>query len=232
MVTRRKGKKSNFMSIAPANRKAGLWRVARSGNCNAGFTLLEIMLAVGILAIMSLAIYRFVQTNIVAMNVSAAADAVDARYGGLRELLTQQLQSLPQGAGALLGDAVKVNNGDRDVMTWVCSAGPGLLTRYASGDFKVDLRLRPHAAKSSQLDLGILRRPNDDEDSVETHETWVGLIDDVTSLQIRYFDPRLNAWVQRWTDTITLPRLVRLIIGRRDAKTPDEIVVPLARTAL
>jgi hypothetical protein len=190
------------------------------------------MLAVGILAIMSVAIYRFVQANIVAMNVSASADAVDARYMGLREMLTQELQSLPQGVGALAGDAVKVNDRDRDVLTWVCSAGPGVLTRYAPGDFKVDLRLRPHAAKSAQLDLGILRRPNDDEDAVETHETWVRLIDDVTSLQIRYFDPRLNAWVQRWTDTITLPRLVRLVIGRRDVKVPEEIVVPLARTAL
>lgn len=220
------------MSTAPANRKTALSRVVPSGSSSAGFTLLEIMLAVGILAIMSLAIYRFVQTNIVAMNVSAAADAADARYAGLRDLLTQQLQSLPQGTGALLGDAVKVNNSDRDVMTWVCSAGPGLLTRYAPGDFKVDLRLRPHPAKSLQLDLGILRRRNDDEESVETHETWVGLINDVTSLQIRYFDPRLNAWVQRWTDTITLPRLVRLVIGRRDTKAPEEIVVPLARTAL
>jgi prepilin-type N-terminal cleavage/methylation domain-containing protein len=200
-------------------------------NARGAFTLLEIMLAVGILAMMSLAIYRFVQTNIVAMNVYAAADAVDARYTGLRQMLTQELQSLPQGTGALLGDAVKVNESDRDVMTWVCTAGPGVLTRYAPGDFKVDLRLRPHAAKSTQLDLGILRRPND-EDETETHETWVGLINDVTSLQIRYFDPRLNAWVQRWTDTITLPRLVRLVIGRRDAKVPEEIVVPLARTAL
>ena len=202
-----------------------------TGRANA-FTLLEIALAVAILGMMSLAIYRFVQANIVAMNVSATADALDARYTGLREMLAQQLQSLPQGTGALVGDAVKTNDRDRDVMTWICSAGPGVLTRYAPGDFKVDLRLRPHAAKSAQLDLGILRRPNDDEDAVESHETWVGLINDVTSLQIRYFDPRLNAWVQRWTDTITLPRLVRLVIGRRDAKVPEEIVVPLARTAL
>jgi prepilin-type N-terminal cleavage/methylation domain-containing protein len=225
------------MSIASVNRNApgdvAATRCKTMGtNARGAFTLLEIMLAVGILAMMSLAIYRFVQTNIVAMNVSAAADAVDARYTGLRQMLTQELQSLPQGTGALLGDAVKLNDSDRDVMTWVCTAGPGVLTRYAPGDFKVDLRLRPHAAKSTQLDLGILRRPDDDEDETETHETWVGLINDVTSLQIRYFDPRLNAWVQRWTDTITLPRLVRLVIGRRDAKVPEEIVVPLARTAL
>jgi prepilin-type N-terminal cleavage/methylation domain-containing protein len=219
------------MSIAPV--KQGIpARIVGVRTKLFGFTLLEIMLAVGILAMMSLAIYRFVQTNIVGMNASAAADAVDARYAGLRNMLTQQLQSLPQGTGALLGDAVKVNNKDRDVLTWVCSAGPGVLTRYAPGEYKVDLRLRPHSSKATELDLGILRRPNADEDETEPHESWVGLIQDVTSLQIRYFDPRLNAWVQRWTDTITLPRLVRLVIGRRDAKMPEDIVVPLARTSL
>ena len=197
-----------------------------------GFTLLEVTLAVAILAMMSLSIYRFVQTNIAAMRVSAAADAVDARYTGLREMLSQQLQTLPPGAGALVGDAVKINDRDRDVMTWICPAGPGVLTRYATGDFKVDLRLRPRDAKSAQLDLGILRRPKNDDAVTNAHESWVRLIDDVKTLQIRYFDPRLNAWVQRWTDTITLPRLVRLVIGRSDAKVPEEIVVPLARTSL
>jgi prepilin-type N-terminal cleavage/methylation domain-containing protein len=204
----------------------------RRGTNRSGFTLLEVTMAVAILAMMALAIYRFVQANIIAMNGSAAADATDARYTGLRDLLAQQLQSLPQGTGALLGDAVKSNDRDRDVMTWICSAGPGLLTRYATGDYKVDLRLRAHDGKSAQLDLGLLRRPNDEEDDADTHQTWVRLIDDVTTLQIRYFDPRLNTWVPRWTDTITLPRLVRLVIGRRDAKVPEEIVVPLARTAL
>ena len=56
------------------------------------FTLLEIMLAVIILGMMSLAIYRFVQANVTAIRVSGEADAVEARYDGLRELMTQQLE--------------------------------------------------------------------------------------------------------------------------------------------
>ena len=64
------------------------------------------------------------------------------------------------------------------------------------------------------------------------HETWVRLIDNVATLQIRFFDSRLNTWVQRWTDTVTLPRLVKVVIGRTDAKVPTEIIVPLARMPL
>ena len=196
------------------------------------FTLLEVTLAVTFLAMMSFVIYRFVQTNIVAMRVSAAAEATDARYDGLRELLTQQMQGIPPGTGGLLGDALRVNDRDRDEMTWLCSAGPGLLTRYATGDYRVSLRLRAHDSKTNQLDLGILRKPKDDPAVSNEHETWIRLIDNVGSLRIRYFDSRLNTWVQRWVDTVTLPRLVKIVIGRSDASAPAEIVVPLARTPL
>jgi len=196
------------------------------------FTLLEITLAVTILAMMSFTIYRFVQTNIVAMRVSASVEAADARYDGLRELLMQQLQNLTPGTGALLGDALKVNDRDRDEVTWLCSAGAGLLTRYASGDYRVSLQLRAHDSKTHQLDLGLLRKPKNDSAVSNEHETWIRLIDNVGSLQIRYFDSRLNTWVQRWVDTATLPRLVKVVIGRSDASVPAEIIVPLARTPL
>jgi len=209
------------MSIVHADRKRTL-----------AFTLLEITLAVTILAMMSFAIYRFVQTNIVAMRVSAAAEATDARYDGLRELLMQQMQTIAPGTGGLLGDALRVNDRDRDEVTWLCSAGPGLLTRYASGDYRVSLRLRAHDSKNNQLDLGIMRKPKDDPAVSNEHETWIRLIDSVGSLQIRYFDSRLNTWVQRWVDTVALPRLVKIVIGRSDASAPAEIVVPLARTPL
>ena len=196
------------------------------------FTLLEIMLAVLILGMMALVIYRFVQANVTAMRVSSEMEAVAARYDGLRELLTQQLQSLPPGAGALTGEPLKIEGHDRDELTWFCSAGPGVLTRYASGDYRVNLRLRRHDAKSQQLDLGLLRTPKDDTAVSNEHETWVRLIDNVATLQIRFFDSRLNTWVQRWTDTVTLPRLVKVVIGRTDAKVPTEIIVPLARMPL
>src|SRR2546423_4240824 len=48
-----------------------------------GFTLLEIMLAVAILGMMSLAIFRFVQSNMIAMYLSSNTAAADAQYGGV-----------------------------------------------------------------------------------------------------------------------------------------------------
>lgn len=206
------------MFIAPVNRRRG-------------FTLLEIIIAVAILATMAMSIYRFVESNLSAISASSNAIAADARYDGLLEVLTAQWQSLPPGKGALLGDSFKLSDRPRDEIRWVCGAGPGLMTRYASGEYNVSLRLQSEK-DSSRYDLGLVRKPKSDTALSDVHESWIPLIENVTSLQIRYFDPRINTWVERWTDAGTLPRLVKLTIGRPDSSVPWEAIVPLGRTPL
>lgn len=179
-----------------------------------GFTLLEIVLAAAIMGLLTMAIFRFVQTNIAVVQISAADSAEEGRYRGLLDMLTAQLQSLPTGVGALAGDAYKFSERQRDEIIWTCTAGPGLMTRYAPGEFTVRMRLRPMKEGSDKLQLGIFRKPRTEAEGANEKETWVPLIDDVASLRIRYFDPRLNAWVERWTDTGTLPRLVELVMER------------------
>ncbi|MEP6809122.1 MAG: prepilin-type N-terminal cleavage/methylation domain-containing protein [Chthoniobacterales bacterium] len=198
----------------------------------AAFTLLEIMLAVAILAMMSLAIYRFVSTNLIALRISTDANLTDERYAGFVRLLSTEWSSLPTGSGALLGEPIKQNGRSRDEITWTCGAGPGLLTRYATGEFHVSLRLRPIAKSGDQMELGLARTVFDPNRKSDGPESWVPLLSGVDSIQIRYFDPRLNVWVEKWTDTITLPRLVKVIIGRPDSSVPWETIVALARTPL
>ncbi|MFL6537812.1 MAG: prepilin-type N-terminal cleavage/methylation domain-containing protein [Chthoniobacterales bacterium] len=214
----------------PASRKSRTPRCGRDGY-KAGFTLLEITLAVAILATMSLAIYRFVQANVTGMRFSAEQTAADARYTGLVNMLTAQWQSLPPGVGALLGEPFKLSDMPRDEITWVCSAGPGLLTRYASGDFVVTLRMRESKTVRNTYDLGVTRQAAE-ETGGESPGSWLPLIENIRGIQIRYFDPRLNSWVERWTDTSTLPRLVKLDIARPDLSVPWEVIIPLGRTPL
>ena len=212
--------RSNSMSIARVKRPS-----------RRGFTLLEIMLAVAILGMMAMVIYRFVATNLIIMRVSAEENAAEARYSGFINLITAQLQELPSGQGALSGEPFKFNDRSRDEINWICGSGPGLVTRYAPGEFIVSVRLRPMSGKSDQMEIGFNRKPRDTAEGSTEGETWVPLLDKVSSLQIRYFDVRLNAWVERWTDTVTLPKLVRLVIGRPD-RDPTEAVIALGRTAL
>src|SRR5947208_7335685 len=216
--------RDNFNDVAGSARASasrGRKRVAAV----AGFTLLEISLAVAILAMMSLAIYRFVQANITAVRVSSDQTLIDARYTGLLNLLSAQWQSLPSGVGALTGEPLKLNDRPRDEVTWICSAGPGLLTRYASGDYVVSLRGRPMQGSADLMEIGMVRKPRGSSDP--DSESWVPLLRNVSSLQVRYFDPRLNSWVERWTDTMTLPRLVKIAVGRSDLPVPWEAVIAL-----
>ena len=192
-----------------------------------GFTLLEIMLAVAILGMMAIAIFRFVQTNLIAVRFSAETAAADAQYDGLRDLLTTQWQSLSPLRAKMVGEPFKLNDRERDEIKWSCGAGHGLLTRYAPGEFTAVLRLQPN---DDRLDLGILRKPEDDSDVGEKNETWVPLIKNVGSLEISYFDPNANDWLPRWPGGNRLPSLVKVSVGRPDATEPWEAVIPLRRT--
>src|SRR4029434_5682339 len=116
-----------------------------------GFTLLEIMLAVGILGLMSLAIFRFVQANMTALRLSSDIAVRDSQYDGLRDLLTSEWQSLSSVKSKMYGEPFKLNERERDWVRWNSSAGPGLLTRYAPGDFTVTLRLQPESEKNDRL---------------------------------------------------------------------------------
>jgi prepilin-type N-terminal cleavage/methylation domain-containing protein len=208
------------MSIAPAK-----------GKRRAGFTLLEITLAVAILGMMAFAIFRFVSTNLIAVRLSTELAEVDAGYSSLARVLTEQFQELPAGQGMLLGEPFKFEGRPRDELTWICEAGPGLFTHYASGEYSVTLRLRP-MEKSNAMELGVVRESEDDTNPVEENKIWVPLLTNVRSMEIRYFDPRLNAWVDRWTDRGTLPHLVRLTITRVGGSVPWVAVLPLRRTPL
>ena len=191
--------------------------------------MLEIALAVAILGMMALVIFRFVSANLISMRVSAEENAAEARCAGLVDLVTAQLQELPSGVGALSGEPFKFGDRPRDEMTWICGSGPGLLTRYAPGEFLVSMRLRPVGEKGDQMEIGFMRRPRDAAEGETEADTWVPLLNNVRSLQIRYFDPRLNAWVERWTDPGVLPKLVRMVIGRPD-RGPVEAIISLGRT--
>ena len=195
-----------------------------------GFTLLEILLAVAILGMMALAIYRFVQTNLTALRFSSETQAADTQYEGLRDLLTTQWQSLTPIRARMVGEPFKLNDRERDEIRWNCGAGPGLLTRYAPGEFTVVLRLQPANDKSDRLDLGISRKSLEDSDKKEAHETWVPLIKNVGSLEIAYFDPNANTWLPRWPGGNRMPSLVKVSVGRLDAANPWEAVIPLRRT--
>ena len=60
---------------------------------------------------------------------------------------------------ALTGKAYKFHGLSNDQMTWTCTAGTGLLTTAAPGEFQVTLTVQPVDDSSNETELGLRRQP-------------------------------------------------------------------------
>lgn len=197
---------------------------ARSSRRGA-FTLLEVMMAVLITALLMGALFRFVQSNLQAIKISTELSTERKALEGLINLVRDQLNDLPaRGQAMLLGTTNKYRDLASDEMQWVSKAGAGILTTAAPDEYRVTLAIQPIEKTSKELEIGLRRRRVDAQD--ESY-SWLPLLRNVVAMEIRYFDPRQNAWVERWRDPAARPAVVRLRIWRRADTPPVEAVLPV-----
>ena len=211
-------------------------------------------MAITILMIVSVTLYRFVDTTLRAAAFSQKSGQEDAAFNGLRRLVASQLAALPANQDStLVGMTVTSHGARRDAMQLVCPAGNAVLTPDAHGFYQITLGVREQGRGSGHFALGLEREPwtdDNDEDAapapagnnaagasrlqttdlrpgrsrVQMPSDWVKLMDNVNALEVTYFDARLNGWVDRWTDPKALPNLVRVRLGTTDRAEPYEIV--------
>ena len=178
---------------------------------NRGFTLLEVMLAVCITGMIAIGIFGFLNANLRAIQFSSEQSAHDVSMRALMKVLQDQMNEMPSSQpGALLGEAHRFQDLPSDEMQWICSAGLGLFTIHSTGEYHVTLALKP-TKEAGVFDLGV-RRIIADGSSKE--ENWMPLMRRIKAMEIRYFDPRINAWLEKWTDFSARPNLVRIRIWR------------------
>jgi hypothetical protein len=195
-----------------------------TARAKSAFTLLEVMTATFIIALVGFSIFRIVEVNLTAIRVSMTRATGEMSLQGIVAMLARQLADLsPLTPGALSGEAHKFNGLASDEIQWITSAGNGLLTRNASGDYKVTLALQP-VEKTDRTELG-LRRALPDADVKDYN--WLPLLDGVVAMEIRYYDPRMNSWLEKWSDPQARPGLVRVRIWRDKDQPPYEAVIPM-----
>lgn len=187
------------------------------------------MLAVAILAMVGLSIYRFLEVNIRAITYAREDLMDDREVEGLIAALDSQIKSLPvDRRNAIRGQAFKFGGASADELTWVTSAGNGLFTEHAASEYDVTLALLP-VKDMEGYQLGIRRELSDrTNDAVN----WLPLIDNVAALEIRYFDVRLNDWLEKWTDPNVRPAVVRIRIWRSEDEQPYEAIIRIPSTRL
>jgi len=203
------------MSIEQIERQPGNPKRLRTG----GFTLIEVMLAVFITGLIAIGIFRFMDTTLRAIRYSSEHAVQDISMRAMMNVFQDQLNALPPNqAGVLLGEAHKFHDLPSDEMQWLSRAGLGLFTTHALGEYRVTLTLKP-TDNPSLFDLGVRRIISDGSSK---DENWFALMKNIKALEIRYFDKRVNAWLEKWTDQGSRPNLVRMRIWRINDEQPYE----------
>ena len=215
----------------------------------AAFTLLEIMLAVAILGIVGVAIFRFTETTLTVTRIAVQNGENSQAVAGFTHLLQAQLDSLPAaGTNAVTGGSIKAGELPRDELVLVCQAPAALLSRRAPGAWRVQLALRGAADPARGSTLGLQRLgPAEDATAVDVNKTagpglitddaarrktaaladeWVPLLEHVTGFEVNYFNGRLNGWLPKWNDPTAVPDCLRVrLTFAAGAGNPLELVL-------
>jgi prepilin-type N-terminal cleavage/methylation domain-containing protein len=205
-----------------------------------GFTMLEIIVAVMILSLTSLGIFRFVQSTLRAVSYSVEDTERQIAVERLVALVQEQLFSLPaRGQTNIQGEALKLNGVDFDSLEWRSRGGVGLMTTAASGEYRVKLRIQPLEKVSNKYEIGLWRRPalldtagglvagGSDKDA-----TWVPLLQKATSLRLRYWDQRLGQLLDTWRDPTVRPSFIIMTVTQEGDETPHEAVLRIPISAV
>lgn len=199
----------------------------------AAMTLLEVVLAVAVLSMISLAVFSFVKANVNAIKTTSLDIDDEVSRERLVELVQEEFYNLPTtGQSTLLSKAVKVSGRDLDTVEWRSKGGPGLLTTAAKGEYQARLRIKPLKNNNSKYEIGIERELVMQETALglvagagTSKPDWVVLIPAAQSMRCRFFDPRLNTEVENWSDPSARPSYMRLSIMREGDTVPMEAVV-------
>jgi prepilin-type N-terminal cleavage/methylation domain-containing protein len=205
-----------------------------------GFTLIEVMLAVAILSLTTLGIFRFVQSTLRAVSASVEDTEEQLALERLVALVQEQLYSLPvRGQTNIQGESIKLNGADFDSLEWRSRGGAGLMTTAASGEYRVKLRIQPIEKNSNKYEIGFWRRPALLETSgglvaggSDKDATWVPLMQKVAALRLRYWDSRLGQLLDSWRDPTVRPSFVIMSVTLEGEVTPYEAVLRIPISAV
>jgi hypothetical protein len=184
------------------------------------------MVGVSVIGLIVIAMYRLVEAQLTALQVSRETQIRSLQLEGLTAYVRSVLASLPLRQNeAFRGLSHQFGMAPADEMQWLARPGQSLLTSAApEEDFVLTLTVQPSQASARQQDLGVRRRQlSQPESSYE----WLVLLPNVAGLQFMYFHPALGTWLERWEDGTARPALVRMRVWRDAAQEPYEVVLPV-----
>ena len=193
---------------------------------SAAFTLLEVMLAICVFALVGMSIYRFVESTLTAVRFSTESERERALQTAFFGYLRGQMLALPSAhTGAVTGEPHRFNRISSDELRWITRPGSGLLTRHATGEWTVTLTTKE--LQGGEYELGLRRQ----DIEVKKDPVWLPLFRGVRGFEVRYYDTGRAEWMEKWTDVMNRPALIRVKLWRDPSPEAYEVVLPIPAKA-
>lgn len=204
----------------------------------AAFTLLEVIIATMVIALLTMSLYRFINTTLQAIRATTELTEERQSLVAVTTLIGSQLNELPpRTPGVLLGKQLKIKGVSTDELTWLCREGQGVMTGAAPGEYRVTFTAQESEKDKSVLELGLRRElvtPDEKSDmdffqrgGAAAKYNWLPLYRPVSGIEMRYWDPRLNSPVTQWNDPNARPAFVHLKIWKTPDDVPHEVIMPV-----
>jgi len=204
--------------------------------CTAGFTLVEIMMALAIFGLVLTAIYASWTAILKASKIGLEAAAQAQRERVAIHTIEQALTSARSFAVDLQHYGFVGENGSEAILSFVARLPASFPRSGKFGDF--DVRRVSFSVESVQgaSDRQLVMRQSPiltefDEDEIQ-HP--LVLARDVKEMLLEFWDTRLGDWVDEWGQTNQLPRMVRVRLrlnapgGQYAAQRGEEIATIVA----
>jgi prepilin-type N-terminal cleavage/methylation domain-containing protein len=183
----------------------------------AGFTLLEILLALSILAMISLMIFGSFRS--IVENIAATEEAMESLHHG--EIVFEQLVGSLRSAAYFDSNPAAftflhepgIGNPPEDMLSWVTGSMAFLPPRYPTlqGLNRIFLSIEEIDGQRGLAVSAVPHLKNLDDDRVSEVEPWL-ISPRVRGLRARFYDMRTDEWVDEWEDERQIPQVLEITL--------------------
>lgn len=178
-----------------------------------GFTLIEIMMAMAIFALVLTAIYATWTLILKSSKLGMAAAAQVQRERISIRMIEDALVSTRSFAADLQHYGFIAENGEAATLSFVARLSRSFPRSGKFGDFDVRrVTFSVESGHGSERELVLRQNPILMDVDVDEQEHPLVLAKGVNKLLFEFWDVRLNDWVEDWKQTNQLPKLVKVTV--------------------
>ena len=203
-----------------------------SSSCrHAGFTLVEILISIGILALVIASIFSTWTAILRASKSGQSAAAAVQRIRIVVRLLEDSLSSAQSFSANLGYYGFMAENGNEASLSFVAKLSQAFPRSGRFGD--LDMRRLTFSLQSGPdggRQLVLRQTPLVMDIDEDEREHPIVLAKNVKEFSMQFWDNRLNDWVDEWKQTNQLPRLINITLRLADTSRALSPVEEISRT--